>query len=257
MQYVRQVTGAARGRIVSAAVDHDIREWRAVKASVLQEYRAVQSHVRRCGFDVAERLYVNNLYPEQHVLPSAMLVHNIEWLAEGASNFIGKPRRGPFFAYVAWTLPHNPEVLTSLQADPRYTPGGLWAADREAVLARRAAVCEVANVSTEALVALVDEKTSRKQPMPMVPGVPPSPRFGHRHYPLALAWLDSGVGSVLTSLRAAGLESNTLTIFTSDHAAFDKGHCYTGGSRIPLMMQWPGLLPARRFYRVGRKDERC
>ena len=94
--------------------------------------------------------------------------------------------------------------------------------DREAVLARRAAVCEVANVSTEALVALVDEKTSRKQPMPMVPGVPPSPRFGHRHYPLALAWLDSGVGSVLTSLRAAGLESNTLTIFTSDHAAFDK-----------------------------------
>ena len=24
------------------------------------------------AFDVAERLYVNNLYPEQHVLPSAM-----------------------------------------------------------------------------------------------------------------------------------------------------------------------------------------
>ena len=55
-----------------------------------------------------------------------MLLHNLEWVAEGVRHFVEKRRakRSPFFAYVGWTLPHNPEVLTSLQADPRYTPGG-------------------------------------------------------------------------------------------------------------------------------------
>ena len=42
-------------------------------------YRSVQAHVRRGGFDFAERVYVNNLYPEQHLLPSEMLHHNTEW----------------------------------------------------------------------------------------------------------------------------------------------------------------------------------
>ena len=54
---------AERERIVGSPSS----AWRTVKATVLSEYRAVQQHVRRCGFDVAERLYVNNLYPEQHV----------------------------------------------------------------------------------------------------------------------------------------------------------------------------------------------
>ena len=229
------VTPSERARIVGAAPS----QWKGVKRSVLGEYRAVQAHVRRCGFDVAERLYVNNLYAEQHVLPSSMLYHNLEWIAEGARTFMTKPRRGPFFAYIGWTLPHNPEVLVSLQADPRYTPGGLWGANRDEVLAKRAAVCAAANVSTEALIGTTDERASRKQPMPMSPGVGALPRFGHRHYPLALAWLDSGVGAVLSAMRDVGLEDNTLTIFTSDHAAYDKGHCYSGGSRIPMMLQWP------------------
>jgi arylsulfatase A-like enzyme len=36
-----------------------------------------------------------------------------------------------------------------------------------------------------------------------------------------------------------------MVIFTSDHAAYDKGHCYTGGSRIPLLLRWPAMLLAR------------
>ena len=179
------------------------------------------------------------------VLPAAMLFHNIEWIADGVSHFVSKPRRGPFFAYVGWTLPHNPDVLLSLQADPRFTPAGLWGANRDQVLGQREAVCRAANVSTEALLGATDEKSARRQTVPMSAGVAASPRFGHRHYPLALAWLDSGVASVMEALKAARLDASTLTIFTSDHAAFDKGHCYTGGSRIPLLFSWPALLATR------------
>ena len=183
---------------------------------------------RRCGFDYAERLYVNNLYPEQHILPSAMLHHNIEWVAEGGTRFISMPRRTPFFLYVGWTLPHNPEVLTSLQADPRLTPGGLWGGfNRSAVVAARARACQLANVSTEALLPLADARGKQAVPM-ATPNAIPEPRFGHRHYPLALAWMDSGVGSLMEALRESDQWQNTLTIFTSDHAAYDKAHCYTG-----------------------------
>ena len=104
-----------------------------------------------------------------------MLVHNIEWIVDGAIRFIKMPRRrGNFFLYVGWTLPHNPEVqlrartmpfmpygeaglscmwslqvLDSLQADPRYTPGGMWAANRTQVHASRERACRTAHVSTE------------------------------------------------------------------------------------------------------------
>ena len=76
------MSAAERARIVASPPT----AWKTVKQSVLSEYRAVQQHVRRCGFEVAERLYVNNLYPEQHVLPRSMLFHNLEWVAEGAAS---------------------------------------------------------------------------------------------------------------------------------------------------------------------------
>ena len=65
------ISAADRERIVATPASG----WRNVKGQVLSQYHAIQQHVRRCGFDVVERLYVNNLYPEQHVLPAAMLMH--------------------------------------------------------------------------------------------------------------------------------------------------------------------------------------
>lgn len=221
-------------------------QWKTVKETVLHEYRSIQRHVRRCGFEFAERLYVNNLYADQHILPESMLFHNMEWVAEGAAHFIAARRRSPFFLFVGWTLPHNPDVLQSLQADPRYTPGGLWNANRSHVLERRADVCRAAGVDTEALLGFADGADSgRRQRPPMVNGVAAAPRFGHRHYPLALAWLDSGVAEVLRALQAANLDATSLVVFTSDHAAYDKAHCYTGGSRVPLLLRWPSMLPPR------------
>ena len=196
--------------------------WRTVKDDVLREYRAVQAHVRRAGFDFAERLYVNNLYPEQHLLPSEMLHHNTEWVADGAAKFISMPRRSPFFLHVAFTLPHNPDAGDSLQADPRYTPGGLWACNRSAVAANREAVLRLVNAH--------NASGARHSGG----GAPPrEPRLGHRHYPLALAWMDSGIGLVVQALRASGHLQNSLVLFSSDHHSYDKRHCYTAGSKVP------------------------
>jgi arylsulfatase A-like enzyme len=78
-----------------------------------------------------------------------------------------------------------------------------------------------------------------------------------------LAALDHAVGAVLSKVRDAGLEENTLVIFISDNGGPSgqtssrndplrgtKATTWEGGIRIPFMLQWKGRLPA------GKVDDR-
>jgi arylsulfatase A-like enzyme len=76
--------------------------------------------------------------------------------------------------------------------------------------------------------------------------------------------MDTGVARVLETLRACGLEENTLVLFTSDngpqfggqgdmalnrfncqlHGA--KGSTYEGGIRVPMLLRWPAGMDGNR-----------
>lgn len=74
--------------------------------------------------------------------------------------------------------------------------------------------------------------------------------------------LDGDVGRILAKIRELGLEENTIVFFTSDNgphkeggadpAFFDsngpfrglKRDLYEGGIRVPLIVRWPGRVPA-------------
>ena len=64
--------------------------------------------------------------------------------------------------------------------------------------------------------------------------------------------VDEQIGIVLDALRGAGLEDNTLIVFTSDHGDMDSAHklehksiLYEEAVHIPFVMSFPGRIPKR------------
>ncbi|MEM1094871.1 MAG: sulfatase-like hydrolase/transferase [Bacteroidota bacterium] len=71
--------------------------------------------------------------------------------------------------------------------------------------------------------------------------------------------IDDNVGRLLAALEATGQRENTLVMFLTDNGPNGqrynggmkgtKGSVNEGGTRVPMLMQWPRMLPARQVVR--------
>lgn len=91
-----------------------------------------------------------------------------------------------------------------------------------------------------------------------------------RVYAAMIKSLDRNIGNVLDTLKAEGLDDNTLVIFTSDNGGAHyiglpdinkpyrgwKASFFEGGIHVPYFMKWPGVLPAGKKFSepVGHVD---
>ena len=68
--------------------------------------------------------------------------------------------------------------------------------------------------------------------------------------------VDAHIARILKALEEAGLEENTLVVFTSDHGNMDASHrlasksfFYDEAARVPFLMKYKGTIPAKRVDR--------
>ncbi|MFC1650811.1 sulfatase [Candidatus Latescibacterota bacterium] len=179
---------------------------------ILKHNHAIyREEIKSCGFDYAESFYKGN--PEGYN-DWSLNFHNMEWVAQGALDFIDSEKDDPFFLYMNTTLHHIPHPQTSLlQGDSRLTPAGY-------------------------LDQAPDCMPSRKDVLERVA------REGYAPETAYCTWLDDAIGAVTNRLDELNIADNTLIIFFSDHRTPAKGTLYEGGVNSPCIMRWGNGIPA-------------
>lgn len=179
-----------------------------VERKVKAAYEVGTAHIRDgLGFDYVERVYFGN----KESLPAAYQFHNLEWIAEGARDFIAQSTEKPFFLYMPLSSPHGDHSDPLWATDPLRTPSGMLEKRPESGMPPRETLrerCKEAGVSEKTAMSL---------------------------------YQDDCVGAVLSKLEELGLSENTIVVFTCDHLARAKYMCYEG-ARVPFMIRWPGKI---------------
>ena len=176
-------------------------------------------HVRRTGFESM----ASKLAPEDHL---------DAFVARQTTRFLSRHRDGPFFLVAGFMKPHP----------PFYPP--LEYAERYPV--EKMALPPIGDVSQYP--DHIQRRIQRFQDL--------GPRRLRAHragYYGNLAFLDECVGTVLDSLAELGLLDSTIVVYTSDHGEMDGDHglyqkfcLFEPSVKVPLMVSWPGRVPAGR-----------
>ena len=167
-----------------------------------------------------ERVKLRNVVPDEGAYGQGVASVKVEYshdlLTEDALVFIERNRKGPFFLYLAWTLPH---------ANNEAGEGGMEVPD-------------------------LGPYRDKDWPAP------------DRAHAAMITRLDRDVGRILEALRAHGIDRRTIVLFSSDNGPHHEGGAnpnffdssgplrgikrdlYDGGIRVPLIVRWPGKVPA-------------
>jgi arylsulfatase A-like enzyme len=170
--------------------------------------------------------------------------HYSHWASERALEFLDtQPGQNddPFFLWVNFYDPHHPFVAPQEYLD-RYDPEAL--PDPVGFPGELASKPPVQQEASNESYAGYARGFSSYEPAEI--------REIIRTYYAMISLIDDEVQRILERLDALGFSENTIVIFTSDHGEMLGDHqlllkgpmMYEPAVRVPLIMRWPGYLPA-------------
>jgi len=174
------------------------------KAQLRSNRLKIQTALNQAGFDYAASIYHNN--PDGNG-SRALAVHNLDWITQGALEFIDQSHGKPFFLYYASTIPHGPgQAKRSWDADPCVTADGILPASPNVLPPRHTLPKRLKEAGIKG--------------------------WGKEN----MLWLDDAVGAVMKKLEEHGLADNTIMFFFNDHGQAAKGTLYQGGVANPSII---------------------
>jgi arylsulfatase A-like enzyme len=232
------VSTAQIGENAKPNLNADPREPKVLE-SLKYRYNALQSDIKKCGFDYADGLYHNN--PDWSGI-KALNSHNLDWITEKGIEFIDKNKEEPFMLYFASTIPHGPrDPYKSWGADRRITSEGLLDNSPDVLPKYKGPLSEIYTKRIK------DD-----------PNLEPSIRnFVSINQRLRnndisgidkanLLWLDDSVNALFAKLEDIGELDNTIIVFFNDHGQELKGTLYEGG------LKSQALIWKKGGFKVGK-----
>ena len=173
------------------------------------------------------------------VLHHPQELHMTHWAADRTIDYIASSTEdGPFFCMMSVFDPHNPYEDYPLEMLERVDKGRIPPPTRRAA------------DDTRPFGIVAERDHSYLGPFSSFSGVDlATMRLG---YYASVALIDFEIGRVLDCLNEQKLADNTIVVFTSDHGDMLGDHellvkgafFYDACSRVPLIIRWPGQIPA-------------
>jgi len=188
----------------------------AIRSLLEQQQAALCDELSQHGFDHVARAYAGNPLDSTALKNAGLAHHNMDWITEGALQFIQKNHEEPFFLYFSTTLPHSPDPVEGMETDPRSTPVGILDTPPVGMPSRQEIFQQVEEAG-------LPRKTAGN------------------------TWLDAGIGAILDQLEALDIADNTLIVYFNDHGMeyASKSSLYQGALRTPSMAWWPGTIQSQ------------
>jgi len=182
-----------------------------VDRKLKEEAAEVKAAFRQCGFDYAASIYNGNPVGNG---PRDLAVHNMDWLAKGALDFIDQNKDVPFFLYLATTITHGPRAKArSWAANPLATADGYLQEPLDVLPSRESLAARVRQAGLEG--------TGREN----------------------VLWLDDAVGALLRRIEQHGIADNTILFYFTDHGVGAKASVYEGGVQSVAFVWRKGGFP--------------
>jgi len=256
------------------------------RASLLTGRYPIRSGMCNDQFRVIRNISTGGLPAEEITLAEALKTNGYatacigKWhLGNWANNPAHHPRRHGFDFYFG--LPHSndmnptdapPNATSRLDQDPRWWDAPLYR--NEELIERPADQNILTRRYTEEAAKFIDQNKSRPFLLYLPHSFPHVPLFASDRfrgksprglYGDVVEELDWSVGEVLNALRAAGIATNTLVVFSSDNGPWrtmreaggsagplreGKGSTWEGGMRVPGLAWMPGRIAPGQVQRA-------